>query len=130
MEGFDSLVIDINEADIVQILQTKMRRVVGDAATLMAAEEIQEPLEGRAVEEILARMQLETDVHAVLLVEIQDRTPPTRQLLESLLDQPGGTRRPRVDIRPGETARESDMRLQSQIPACPSTELNLFHRPS
>ena len=50
MKGFDPLVVDINEADVVERLQAKMRRIVIDAAALVALELVEEALERDAIE--------------------------------------------------------------------------------
>ena len=64
------------------------------------------PLEGGAVEEVLAGVDLVADVDAVLLGGVEERPPAPGQLLEGGLDQAGGALRPRVDEGPGQGAGE------------------------
>ncbi len=75
MEGFDTLVININEGQVVQLLQHKVTGVIQDIGSRVAIDSVQEPLEGRAVEQILARMQLVANIHATILKSIQNRLP-------------------------------------------------------
>jgi hypothetical protein len=49
MKGFDALVVNVDEPDIVERLQAEMRRIVIDAAALVALELVEEPLERHAV---------------------------------------------------------------------------------
>ena len=53
--GLDPLVVDVDEADIVEHLQPEVRRVVVDAAALVTTELVEKALEGRPVEYVVAR---------------------------------------------------------------------------
>ena len=81
MKRLDALVIDVDEADVIQVLQTKVRRIVVDAAALVAADRSEEALEGRAVEKVLAGMQLIADIDPELLVKVKYRSPAPRRSL-------------------------------------------------
>src|SRR5271154_1357515 len=61
VEGLDALVIDVDEGEVVELLQHIVRGIVEDVAALVALQRIEEPLEGRAVENVLARMDLVGD---------------------------------------------------------------------
>ena len=67
MERLDALVIEIDEGEIVELLQQEVARIVIDAGALVAADRIDEPLEGRSVVNILAGMYLVADVAARLV---------------------------------------------------------------
>ena len=129
MKRLDPLVVDVDEADIVEVLQAEVRRVVVDAAALVAAEPVEEALVGRAVEEVLAGVKLEADVDAELVVEVEDRLPALGELVEGGVDQTGRARRPRIEERPGERAGEGDVRVEAEIAARPRRELHLLDRP-
>ena len=102
MKGFDALVINVDEPDIVERLQAKMRRVVIDAAALVTVELVEEALEGDAVEKILARMQFEADVDAVILMRVEDWLPASGELVERGVDEmPAGAAKDRGMARRG-----------------------------
>ncbi len=129
MKRLDPLVIDVDEADIVEVLQPEVRRVVVDAAARMVVEQAEEAFEAGAVEQVLARVEFETRIDTHFVMEVEDRPPAVRQLGESRLDQPGRTRRPRIEERPGERAREGDMGVETEVAAGAGAELDLFDRP-
>jgi len=93
------------------------------------AEPVEEHLEGRAVEQILAGVDLVADIDAVLLGMVEDRAPPAGQLVERGLDQPGGALRPRVDEGPGKCAGEGRHRVQPHAPRGRQRVLHLLHGP-
>ena len=64
-----------------------MRGVVVDRAALVALQRVEEPLEGRAVEHVLAGMDFVGDVDAGVVEGVEDRLPAPRQFLERGLDQ-------------------------------------------
>ena len=70
--------VDVDELEVVQLLQEEVRRVVVDAAARMVVHPLEEQLEGDAVEQVLARMQLEGDAAAGLVVGVEDRPPAPR----------------------------------------------------
>ena len=67
VKGLDALVIDVDEGEIVELLQHEMRGIVVDRAALVAFQRVEEPLEGRAVEHVLAGMDFIADVDAGLV---------------------------------------------------------------
>src|SRR5579864_8875283 len=82
MKRFDALVVNVDEPDVVERLQAKMRRIVIDAAALVALELVEEALKRDAIKQILARVQFESDVDALILVRVEDRLPAASQLVE------------------------------------------------
>ena len=66
---------------------------------------VEEHLEGGAVEHVLARVELEADVAAGLVVGVEDRLPAPREFVEGGLDQAGRPLRPGIDEGPGQRAR-------------------------
>ncbi len=105
----DALVVDVDELEVVELLQQEVRRVVVDAAARMVVHPLEKHLEGDAVEQVLARMQLEGDAAAGLVEGVEDRPPAFGELVESGLDQARRALRPRIEIGPGQRAREADV---------------------
>ena len=70
----------------------------------VAADRIEEHLEGRAVEHVLAGMDFVADVDAVLVVDVEDRLPALAEFGEGFFDQARRALRPGVDDR-GRRAR-------------------------
>src|SRR6185312_8636507 len=91
VEGADALVIEIDEGEVVQLLQHHVAGGVEDVGARMLVHRIEKTLEGGAVVQVLARMQLETDVHSGVVEGIEDRAPALAQFRKRLLDQPGRT---------------------------------------
>ena len=56
----------------------------------MVVRVLEEHLEGGAVEEVGAGMQLVAEDAAVVARQVEQRPPAAGQLLEGLVDQPGG----------------------------------------
>lgn len=95
----------------------------------MVVHHVEEALEGRAVMQILARVDLEAQVHAAGVEGIQDGAPATAEFGEGFFHQPGRTLRPRIEIGPGQRAGERGMRRQSQALAGLGGQQQLLHRP-
>ena len=106
VEGLDALVVDVDEVEIVELLQQEMRRIVVDVAARVPADRVEEHLEGGAVENVLARMDLVADVDAGVVIGVEDRLPALAELGEGFLDQAGRPLRPRIEIGEGERAGE------------------------
>ena len=98
-------------------------------AALVAADRLEEALEGRAVEQVFAGMDFVGDVAAGVVEGVEDRPPATGEFGESRLDQPGRALRPRIDERPGERAGEGGVRLQPQPLRSLGGVQHLFDRP-
>ena len=114
VEHLDAVVIDVDEAEIVHALLDVVAGVVIDVATLVAADGVEEHVEGFAVEHVLARMDLKAEIDAVLVVEVEDRFPAAALLGEAFLDEAGGPLRIGIEIGPGERAGEGDMLGQAE----------------
>ena len=125
VKGLDALVVDVDEADIVEVLQAEVRRVVVDAAALVPVDHGEEALVGRPVEQILAGVEFEAAVDAEFVVEVEDRPPASGEFVEGRVDEVGRARRPRIDERPGEGAGEGDVRVEAEIAAGAGGELHL-----
>jgi hypothetical protein len=54
VEGLDALVVEVDEGDVVELLQQEVARVVVDAGARVAADRVDEALEGGAVVDVLA----------------------------------------------------------------------------
>ena len=99
-------------------------------AARVAADALEEHLEGGAVEQVLARMDLVADVDAVLVEGVEDRLPAPAELGEGLLDQARRPLRPGIEKGPGQRAGEgrhaaSRPRLLRRL----SPQLHLLDRP-
>ena len=129
VEHADPLVVDVDVVEIVEALQHVVRRVVEHVAAHVPVELVEEHLEGRAVEQVLARMDLVADVDPVLLGEVEDRPPAPRQLLEGRLDQPRRPLRPGIGIGPGQRAGEGRHRRQPHALRRLQRHAHLLHRP-
>src|SRR5262250_2168323 len=64
VKGADPLVVDVDELEIVELLDHIVARVVEDAAPIVVVEPLEEHLEGHAVVDVLARMDLKADIDA------------------------------------------------------------------
>ena len=114
VKRLDALVIDVDEAQVVELLQQEMARVVVDVAARVVAEALEEHLEGHAVDQVLAGMELVADVDAGLVEGVEDRLPAPRELVERGLDQARRPRRPGIEVGPGERAGEAHVAGQAE----------------
>ena len=115
--------------EVVELLQQEVRRVVVDAAARMVVHALEEHLEGDAVEQVLARMQLEADAAAGLVEGVEDRPPALGELVEGGLDQARRALRPGVQVGPGQRAGKADVRLQPEVLRRLGRPQHLLHRP-
>ena len=129
VERLDALVIDVDEGQIVELLQQEVRRVVVDVAALVAADRVEEHLEGGAVEHVLAGMNLEADVDAGLVIDVEDRFPAAAELGERLVDQAGRALRPWIEIGEGQRTGERHRRFQAEMLRGLGGVLDLLDRP-
>ena len=81
-----------------------MARVVENAGALVAANGIEEALEGHAIMQVFARMQFIADVHAGLVKRVEDGHPAPAKFREGLVDQARGALWPGIKKRPGQSA--------------------------
>ena len=96
---------------------------------LVALHCVEEHLEGDAVEHVLARMDLEADVDAGIVIDVEDRLPAPAELGERLVDHPGRALRPRIEIGEGQRAGEGDRRLEAEMLRGLGRVLDLLDRP-
>src|SRR5690606_2982712 len=96
MEHADAVLVDVDIVEIVEALQNVVRWVVEHAGAGMVAGALQEHLIGDAVMQVLTRMDLVADIHAVVLGMVEERLPAPGKLVERGLDETGGPLRPRI----------------------------------
>src|SRR5690349_14037941 len=102
----DAVMVTIDEAKIVEVLQAEMARIVLQFCTGMLVYGFEEALEGGAVMKVLAGMQLEAQVDVGLVGGIEQRTPEPRKPGKGPLEQTRWRRRIGIEIRPGKAAGE------------------------
>ena len=101
------VVIDIQEAQIIHLLQDHVARIVEYVRPLMPSHHFKKPVEGCAIVQVLARMQFVANIHARLIKRVENRLPAPTQLLKRLIDQPRRPLRPRIKERPRQRATET-----------------------
>jgi len=116
VERADALTVEIDEAEIVDVLQEEMRGIVENGEARVSADGVEEPLEAGAVVDVLAGMDLEADVDPGVVEGAEDRPPAPRQLRVAGRDQPVGPRRIGIDVGSQQRARERDVTGQPQAP--------------
>ena len=89
VKRLDALVVDVEEGEIVELLQHEMRGIVEDVAALVALQRLEEALEGRAVENVLARMDFIADVDARFVEGVEDRLPAPASSSKAVSISPG-----------------------------------------
>ena len=82
VKALDTLVVDVDERDIVQPLLDEVARVIVDVASRMIADGGQESLECLAVKNVLARVQLKPNVNASFVEGVEDGRPASTELVE------------------------------------------------
>src|SRR5262249_44219987 len=80
VERLDARRINVDEGEIVELLQQEVRGIIVDVAARMIADLLEEHLEGRAIEDVLARMDLVAEIDPGILVGIEDRRPAFAEL--------------------------------------------------
>ncbi len=83
----DTLVVDVDVFEIVELLQHEVAGVVEDVAALVTADAFEEHLEGRTIMQVFAGVDLVADIDALGIEGIEDRAPALRQFVEGRLDQ-------------------------------------------
>jgi hypothetical protein len=95
----------------------------------VAAHRVEEHLEGGAVEDVLARMDLVAVAHAVLGVDVEDGRQRRPELGEGFLDQPLGALRPGVEEGKASEPEKPHMPQEPQAPRGDSGLLDLVDGP-
>ena len=81
----------------------------------MVVHPLQEHLEGDAVVQIFAGMNLEAQVDAGFFKGIEDWAPAPRQFVESGLNQTCGALRPRIHVGPSQRTGKSGVGAQAEV---------------
>src|SRR6202011_3366015 len=114
MEGANALRIDVDKGEVIELLQNEVRGIIVDRAARVVAGTLEQHLEGDAVADVLAGMDLEAEIDACVLIRVQDRMPASREFVERGLDHSGRSLRPRIEERPGQRAREADAAFEPE----------------
>src|SRR5678815_4013542 len=115
MKALDSLVVDVDELQVVQTLLDEVAGVIVDVAARVIVDFLQEPLEGHAIKEIRRGVDFEAEVHAFAVGVVQDRSPDPRKLVEPFLDKAVGDLREGVPERPQKRAGKCTKLGQSKV---------------
>src|SRR5258708_691112 len=129
MKHLDAIVIGVDEAQIVHALLDVVTGVVIDVAALMTADRVEEHVESVTVEDVLAGVDFEAEVDAVLVIDVEDRLPATALFREAFLDQPRRPLRIGIEIRPGERAGEAHVLVQPKASRNASRRFHLVGGP-
>ena len=113
VKALDTLMVDVDERDIVQSLFDEVARVIVDVASGMIADRGQELLERFPVENVLAGVQLKPNVDAGFVECVEDGRPTPTELVEGGFNEMARTLRPRIAIRPGKRTGEGLRDLQA-----------------
>src|SRR5215467_168445 len=79
--------------------------------------------------EVFARVQLKAQVDSRRVKVVENGFPSLCQFVERQVDQPWRTLRPRIDIRPSESAWKGYVRLDSQVGGSFCCQSKLFDSP-
>ena len=116
VKSLDALVVEVDERDVVEPLLDEVAGVIVDVAAAMIADRGKELFERLPVENVLAGMQLKSNVDALFVEGVEDRLPAPRKLVERRLDEMAGALRPRIDIGPRERTTERLRDLEPKAP--------------
>src|SRR5271170_6542934 len=106
-----------------------MAGVEQDARAGMVAGRRQEALEGHAVMQVFAGMQLEAGVDADFFKGVQDGNPAPGLFSKGFLDQPLRSLRPGIKERPRQRPRKSRVGGKAEVPAGLGSAEQLIDRP-
>ena len=110
VKRLDALVIDVDEVEIVELLQQKMRRVVIDAAARVVLQPGEEPLEGRHRRTGPRRDGARSRRRRRPRRRRRGSASSAARARRRPLDQAGRPLRPGIDERPGERAGKGRVR--------------------
>ena len=96
--------VEIDELEIVDLLQQEVAGIIEDVGARMAADRVQESFEGRAVMQIFARMDFETEIDPRLLERVEDRLPERGKAGKAFRYHSRGALRPGVKMGPQQRA--------------------------
>src|SRR5581483_1202429 len=100
MKCLDMVLVVVEIADIVQLLQHEMRGIVENMDAGMVARRGEKAFKCNAVVQVFARMDLVRKINAVLFRDIKQRLPAPCQLFEAHLYQSLGTLGPGIHRMP------------------------------
>src|SRR5271165_94865 len=129
VEHLDTIVIGVDEAEIVHALLNEVARVVIDVAALVAADRVEKHVERIAVEDVFARVNFEAEIDAILVINVEDGFPAAALLGETFLDQSGRPLRIGIEIGPGERPGKAHMLGQSEAARNAGRLAHLIGRP-
>jgi hypothetical protein len=129
VEDADARVVAVDETEVIHLLQQQVAGVVQDLRAGMVVDLIEEALEGRAIVQVLARVDLEAQVNAAGIERIQDRAPATAEFGEGFFHQSRRALWPGIEVGPGQCTGERGVRGQPQALAGLRRQPQLLHRP-
>ena len=91
-----------------------MAGVIEHIAARMVIDPLQETLKCHAIMQVFAGMDFVADIHALLVKNVQQRSPAPGQFIEGLIEKRLIMRRPRIKIRPRQRAGKGGVRLEPQ----------------
>ena len=100
------LMVAIDEAEVVQMLEQKVAGIVVDLHPWVVVDAAEETLERRAIVQILPGVKFEAEVDIGTIGLLEQRAPTPREFVEGAFDQPLGSRRIGIKERPGQPARK------------------------
>src|SRR6266481_1040272 len=115
MKHLDPFVVEVDEFQIIKLLQHEMARVIQHIASRMLAHALQKHFKRRSIMQVFAGMDLKAQIDSRFIECLENRPPPLCQLIESRFNQPRGSLRPRIKVRPSQRPRKRNMRLQPKI---------------
>src|SRR2546428_3600999 len=86
VKHFDSLVVQIDEFQIIKLLQHEMARIEKYMASRMIPHALQKHFKRRPIMQVLAGMNLKAQIHSRLIECIQNGMPSSRQFIKSRLN--------------------------------------------
>src|SRR6516165_6636084 len=89
MKRFNSFMVDVDERQIVELLQNKVRWIIVDANSFMAADGVDKHFERRSIKKILPRVDLIAQVATDLVISVKDWFPTLHKFSKSCLDKAG-----------------------------------------
>ncbi|MNL44730.1 hypothetical protein D3C87_1673240 [compost metagenome] len=129
VKGPYALVVDIDEIKIIHRLKHEVRGIIKDVGAGMIAGRLQKTLEGNAVMQVFAGMQLVAEIDAILLECIENGRPALAEFSKGHFDKTCGALRPGINERPRQRAGKTRMALEAQMLRGFRRALQLVDRP-
>jgi hypothetical protein len=96
MKRLNSFMVNINESQIVELLQNKVRRIIVDADPFVAVGGLDKHFERRSIKKIFPGVDLIAQVAIGLVISVKDWSPALGKFSKSRLDKTGRTRWPGI----------------------------------